>query len=120
MFRNLSLSIALFSLAHSALALDPVVSDGDKYKVLFENTQVRVLAYTDQPGEKTHQHEHPSFVVYALAPFKRKLMLADGRTLQREFKTGDVLYSAGETHIGENIGDTPTQVIMVELKTAKP
>ncbi len=29
---------------------------------------------------------------------------------------GDAMYSAGETHIGENVGSTPTQVLMVEIK----
>jgi len=32
-----------------------------------------------------------------------------------------VMYSADQTHIGENVGTTPTHVIMVELKApAKP
>ncbi len=114
------LSLALLCLSRVAMAQDPVSTDGDKYKVLLENERVRVLAYTDQPGGRTHQHEHPAFVVYALAPFKRKLSFADGRTMTREFKAGDVLYSNGETHVGENIGTTPTQVIMVELKSGRP
>jgi len=77
---------------------------------------VRVLEYRDQPGEKTHQHRHPAFVLSAMSPFKRKLTLPDGKTLMREFKAGDVLFSDGQTHIGENVGSTPTHVIMVELK----
>lgn len=52
----------------------------------------------------------------ALAPFKRRLALSHGRTLVREFKVGDVLYSPGESHIGENVGTLPMQVVMVELK----
>lgn len=116
---NQGLSIvALALLSTAAWAQDPVSTDGDKYRVLLDNEHVRVLWYTDRPGEVTHQHEHPAFVVYALAPFKRKLTLGDGRTLTREFKAGDVLYSNGETHIGENIGQTPTQVLMVEVKPA--
>ncbi len=110
------LALALF--AHTALAQDPVAIDGDKYKVLLENDQVRVLAYTDRPGERELQHRHPAFVLVALAPFKRKLLLPDGRTIAREFKAGEVIYSPGETHSGENIGSTPTQVIIVELKQA--
>lgn len=98
-------------------APNPVDTDGDKYRVILENNQVRVLGYQDQPGEKTHAHQHPAFVVVALAPFKRRLALADGRVLTREFKAGDVLYSPGESHVGENIGSLPTQVVMVELKT---
>ncbi|TMH10893.1 MAG: cytoplasmic protein [Betaproteobacteria bacterium] len=115
---NPKLSVALALLWTAAFAQDPVASDGDKYRVLLENEQVRVLSYTDRPGDKTQQHQHPAFVVYALAPFKRRLTLADGRTMTREFKAGDVLYSNGETHIGENVGQTPTQVIMVEMKPA--
>lgn len=100
-----------------AMAEDPVVTDGVKYKVLLENEQVRVLAYQDLPGEKTHQHYHPSFVLYAQGPFKRKISLPDGKVMIREFKEGDIIYSEGQTHIGENIGETPTKVIIVELKT---
>lgn len=100
----------------AALAHDPVQTDGDKYKVIFENERVRVLEYKDWPGEKTHQHRHPAFVLYALAPFKRRILLPDGKAMLREFKTGDVLYSDAQTHIGENVGDTPTHVIMVEMK----
>ena len=119
MKRRLIFLAALIGLMGAARADDPVHSDGDKYKVLLENDRVRVLGYTDQPGEKTQQHLHPSFVVYAVGSFKRRLTLADGRVLTREFKAGDILYSQGETHIGENIGTTPTQVIMVEVKDTK-
>ena len=61
--------VALGTVAH---AHDPVHTDGDKYKVKIENERVRVLEYKDQPGEKTHQHSHPAFVLVALTPFKRK------------------------------------------------
>ena len=104
-------------LGSTAYAADPVVTDGDKYKVRFENARVRVLEYIDQPGEKTHEHTHPAFVLYAVKPFRRTLTLPGGKVLTREFKAGDVLYSAGETHIGENVGTQPTRVLMVELKT---
>ncbi len=103
-------------LASTAYAADPVHTDGDKYKVRFENDRVRVLEYTDKPGEKTHLHGHPAFVLYAVAPFKRKLHLPDGKVLTREFKAGDVMWSDTQTHIGENVGETPTHVIMVEMK----
>lgn len=111
--------IMMFSLTPvTAMAEDPVKTDGDKYKVLFENVRVRVLEYRDRPGDKTHQHHHPAFVLYALSPFKRKISLPDGKVIMREFKAGDVLYSDDQTHVGENIGDMPTNVIMVEMKPA--
>jgi hypothetical protein len=107
---------ALLACCSGAWAQDPIQTDGDKYKVRFENEKVRVLEYRDQPGEKTHLHGHPAFVLYALGPFKRRITLPGGKVLLREFKTGDVLWSDAQTHIGENVGDTPTHVIMVEMK----
>ena len=115
MFRPLC-CLPLMAVSLGASAQDAVQTDGDKYKVVLENARVRVLDYRDLPGEKTHQHRHPSFVVVALTPFKRKILLPDGKTMQREFKLGDVILSEGETHIGENIGEGPTHVILVELK----
>ncbi len=99
-----------------AYAADPLHTDGDKYKVRFENDRVRVLEYSDKPGDRTHQHRHPPFVLYAVVPFKRKLVLPDGKELIREFKAGDVMWSVEQTHIGVNVGETPTQVIMIEMK----
>jgi hypothetical protein len=114
------LLVTLFCLfAGVAHAADPIETDGDKYKVKFENDRVRVLEYIDRPGEKTQQHSHPAFVLYAVSPFKRVLHLPDGRKLAREFKAGDVMWSDAQTHIGENIGDTPTHVIMIELKSGR-
>jgi len=40
-------------------------------------------------------------------------LLASGR---KALQAGDVLWSDAQTHIGENIGDTATHVIMVEMK----
>lgn len=102
--------------AGSALAQDPVQTDGDKYKVVLENDRVRVLEYRDRPGEKTHQHRHPAFVLYALSPFKRSITLPNGKVLQREFKGGEVMWSEEQTHIGANVGNTETRVLMIELK----
>lgn len=76
-------TLALLLVSHASPMRDPVATDGDRYRVLLENERVRVLAYTDRPGDRTHEHHHPAFVLYAL---------------------------------GVNIGDTPTRVIIVELK----
>lgn len=99
-----------------AAAQDPVKTDSDKYKVIFENDCVRVLDYKDRPGERTTQHKHPAFVLYSLSSFKRSITLPDGKVMKRQFKEGDVMWSDAQTHIGENIGDTPTHVILVETK----
>ncbi len=95
---------------------DPVNTDGDKYKVLLENEKVRVLEYRDVPGAKTAMHYHPDFVVCSLSSFKRRLVLGSGKTMEREFKIGEVLWNPAHEHIGENTGTTDTHVIIVELK----
>lgn len=110
--------IASLSFATIAFAQDPVSTDGDKYKVIFENDCVRVLDYRDRPGDKTHQHKHPAFVMYSLSAFKRSITLPDGKVLQRQFKEGDAMWSDSQVHIGTNSGETPTHVILVEMKPA--
>ncbi|MBP7606017.1 MAG: hypothetical protein KA752_03105 [Giesbergeria sp.] len=110
--------LSLVCTATGALAQDAVQTDGDKHKAIFENDCVRVLDYQDRPGQATHQHRHPAFVLYALAPFQRSLTLPDGKVLQRQFKAGDVMWSDAQTHIGTNTGDTPTHVVIVEMKSS--
>lgn len=118
MIRHIFLAAMLCS-SFGASAQDAVQTDGDKYQVVLENTQVRVLEYRDLPTEKTHLHKHPQFVVVAMSPFSRRLHLPDGRILTRQFKVGDVMYSDGESHIGENVGATPTHVLLIEMKGEK-
>jgi beta-alanine degradation protein BauB len=95
---------------------DPVATDGDKYSAVLENERVRVLRYHDKPGDRTLQHAHPDYVMYAESSFKRRLTFPDGRKQEVDVKRGSVGWMKGHTHIGENIGDTSTDVIIVELK----
>lgn len=106
--------------AEPAASADPAETDGDKYKVLLENAQLRVLRYTDAPGEKTRLHHHPCFLLYALAPFKRRLTFPDGSQKLREFRAGDVTFMPAQAHVGENIGATPSSALLVELKSGCP
>jgi quercetin dioxygenase-like cupin family protein len=103
----------------SIFAQDPVKTDGDKYKTILENETVRVLKYSDKPGEKTNQHHHPDFVLYAIAPFKRRLTFGNGQVVEREFKKGDVIWMKDQIHVGENIGTTETHALIVEIKKKK-
>jgi len=95
---------------------DPVVTDGDKYRVVLENERVRVLEYRDSPGQRTTPHHHPDYVLCALGAFKRKFVLADGREAVREVRPGEVVFGKAHSHIGENVGSTETYVLIVELK----
>jgi len=95
---------------------DPVNTDPDKYKVVFENDRVRVFDYNDKPGDKTKMHHHKDFVLYELGPFQRRLTFDNGKIAVREFKGGEIMWSDEQSHIGENIGVTNTHVLIVELK----
>ncbi|HYP99452.1 MAG TPA: hypothetical protein VER96_12350 [Polyangiaceae bacterium] len=96
--------------------LDPVHTDGDKYHLLLENRFLRVLRYHDEPGAITHPHRHPCFVLYALAGFERELTFPDGNRRSRVFQQGDAAWMPAQTHTGHNIGNTPTEALIVELK----
>jgi hypothetical protein len=94
---------------------DPVVSNGNLYRVVFENERVRVLEYRDQPGEKTTPHRHPDSVMITLSAFRRRLSSA-GREVDVELPADVARWLPAQEHAGENIGDTETHTIFVELK----
>lgn len=98
---------------------DPAETNPDHYRVVFENDRVRVLEYRDQPGDRTTPHAHPDSVMYTLSSFRRRLVAGDA---QREvaLETGTVGWLPAQEHHGENIGDTETHVIFVELKEPAP
>lgn len=86
------------------------------YKVLLENDRVRVLEYRLKPGGKEPMHSHPEYIVYALTSGKAKFTLPDGKTIEREIKTGKVMYLKAETHAVENVGTTTAHGLLIELK----
>lgn len=109
-------ALAIVAASMPCLAQDAAETDGDKYRVLLDNPCVRVFKYRDEPGQKTHQHHHSAFVLYALGPFERVIHLPDGKAIKRNFKAGDIIWSPAQTHIGENVGSTPTDAVIVESK----
>ena len=97
------------------MKLDPVITNPSFYRVLMENDRVRVLEYRDAPGDRTTPHSHPDSVMYTLSSFRRRLATGD-RAVDRDIEAGSVMWLAAQEHFGENVGDTPTHVIFVELK----
>ncbi len=99
-----------------AIMQDPLVTDRDKYSVVLENERVRVLRYHDKPGNRTLQHAHADYVLYAESSFKRRLTFPDGRNREVDVEAGSIVWMKAHIHIGENIGNTDTDVIIIELK----
>jgi hypothetical protein len=97
------------------MSLDPAVTNPQHYKVVFENDRVRVLEYTDNPGDRTTPHAHPDSVMHTLSSFRRRLH-AGGLHRDVEMPAGVTGWLPAQEHAGENIGDSPTHVLFVELK----
>lgn len=99
------------------MSSDPVVTNPEHYRVVFENDRVRVLEYNDAPGDRTEPHEHPDSVMITLSAFSRRLV-SGGAERDLRLEVGRASWLPAQRHHGENIGDSPTHVIFVELKDA--
>ena len=98
---------------------DPTVTDPTLYSVVFENERVRVLQYRDEPGNRTHVHRHPDSVMVTLSAFRRRVTTGD-RSAEVEIGAGQARWLGAQEHTGENIGDTATRSIFIELKEPRP
>lgn len=94
---------------------DPTVTNPDHYRTLWENDFVRVLEYTDEPGEQTTPHDHPNSVMVTLSDFSRRLTAGD-RVFDTALSSGQAVWLPAQRHSGQNTGTTPTHSILVELK----
>lgn len=97
------------------MSTDPVVSNPNHYSVVFENEHVRVLEYRDLPGDATTPHTHPDSVMYTLSSFRRRLHSGE-RQADVALEAGRAVWVPAQEHYGENIGESPTHVVFVELK----
>ena len=97
--------------------LDPVLSNPEHYRLLWENEHVRVLEYTDLPGDETTEHHHPNSVMVTLSDFRRQLKQGE-RTADVELAAGQALWLPEQEHSGRNTGDSPTHTILIELKNS--
>ena len=115
--RVLSLLCGVVTLAAvRGAAQDPVKVDPQHYKVEFENAQVRVLRIRYGPHEKSVMHTHPAGVAVFLNDNRAKFTFPDGKSVEREWKTGEALWLAAETHLPENQTDKPLELVLTELK----
>src|SRR4051794_41822259 len=87
---------------------DPTSTDPDKYKVIFENERVRVLEYTDEPGQVTSPHEHPDSVMYTLSSFDRRLVGESGESRDVSLEAGEGRWRYAQTPNRGDIGPNAT------------
>ena len=108
----------LFLLAAVAIAAaqDVVRVSPETHRVLLENDRVRVLAVQAKPGEKVTMHSHPAGILYYLSDAKLKITYPDGKTEERQVKSGTAVWSEAMTHAVENVGTTELDEVHTELK----
>ena len=98
---------------------DPVVTNPQFYRVIFENERVRVLEYLDRPGDESTPHRHPDSVMFTLTAFRRRLS-SGGRFIDVDLPEGVARWLPAQEHSGANTGETDTHTIFVELKEPAP
>ena len=108
--------LALFIATKPAMLENLDTLDPDVYTVLLENDQVRVLECRYKPGWKSPMHSHPNAIVYPFKNSKLKFTFPDGKTIEKEFKAGQVVWIEAVTHSAENVGTNASHALIVELK----
>jgi len=93
-------------------------ADADTYKVIFENTDYRVIEAIHKTGVRDKVHSHPvPFVVVNLTDCKSRLLGADGKSVDAVAKAGSAqVLPAIPSHSAENVGDADCKQIFVEKK----
>ena len=86
--------------------------------VKMDNEFIRVQFLTDKPRTKTPLHQHPlNRVMIYLDPMRLTLRYQDGEVEQQDWRMGQVAWSpGGRLHTGENLMDSASRVVEVELK----
>jgi quercetin dioxygenase-like cupin family protein len=95
---------------------DPVKVDPQHYKVEFENESVRVLRISYGPGEKSVMHYHPNAVAVFLTDGMSRMTTPDGKSQDMPVKAGVTTWTPAGSHLPQNVGDKPFELILVEMK----
>lgn len=109
-------AVVCLSLTATLPAQDAVKADPKHYTVISENDQVRILKVHYGPHEKSVMHSHPAAVAVFLSDSKGKFTYPDGKSEDMTTKNGDARFMPAVTHMPENTGNTPLDVIVVEIK----
>ena len=88
-------------------------------KVELDNEYVRITRVNLPPHGKLAMHSHPSAnVVVYVSGGRTKATTADGKSEESTITPGTVKANQPGKHSNENLGDKPTEAVVIELKTA--
>lgn len=108
--------VLCLGLASTLSAQDAVKVDPKHYTVVSENDQVRILKVHYGAHEKSVMHSHPASVAVFLTDSTIHFTLPEGKTMDSKVKVGEAIYTSAQTHLPEDQGDKPFELILVELK----
>ena len=103
----------------SAWPQDATKVQPTSYRLVFENSSVRVLEYNAVPGMGvcgSGVHSHPAHLTVLLSPAQVKVT-ENGHSFVTANKPGDVFWSEAVTHETENVGGANVRSLLIELKT---
>jgi hypothetical protein len=94
-----------------------VVADPKHYSVEFENDVLRVVRINYGPGESSVMNSHEANCSIMISGGDFKMELPDGSIAEAPLsEVGDVNCGDAEAHLPMNVGETGSEVILVELK----
>ena len=97
-------------------AQDAAKVDPTHYKIVSENSQVRLLKVHYGPHDKSVMHSHPDGVIVFLNGGPMKFNYPDGKTEIIEMKAGEARYTPHTVHLPVNMSDHAMDAVLVELK----
>jgi quercetin dioxygenase-like cupin family protein len=107
-------------IAGAAGAQDAAKVDPKHYHVLVDNSRVRVLRIHYGPHETSVMHSHPDSVVTYLSDGRMSFLLPGGKTITSSGKRGQTIWTPAGPHKPTNLGNTPFDAVIVELKGGPP
>lgn len=90
-----------------------------KMNVLLDNDAVQLLEVDFNAGSKTPRHYHRDALIYTLSDAHVRITGSDGKPLDLQLKSDQVIWRDAELRTLENIGSTSLHVLNFDLKKAK-
>ena len=89
----------------------------ENYRLLFENSWVRVIEARVPPGAEEKPHRHMRGVSVSMTEYTvESRVLPNGQWVRSDRKLGTVYWSESSFHVLRNVGTTTSHTIRVELK----
>jgi quercetin dioxygenase-like cupin family protein len=97
--------------------LDPVKIAPKLYSIVLDNPQVRVIRARVPAKTEIPLHEHGfNRVIVSVTDRQMRVTPENGTPSESTAKAGDVQWAGTARHSEENLGDSPFEVLAVELK----